>query len=427
MAETLFIRLGSQAHNTIHWLILANATSSNSDIIASGELANAEQLTQLTDKAQQRQVQIIVPSCDVLLRKLTVPAKSSRAMRLATPYMLEDELAQDVEQLFFAYHEQPNDKDGNNCFAAIVSQSQMEQWLAWLATADIETTTFVPEVLAMPLNGDTWSAVTLGSNHEQQIIVRQDNWQGFTADLTTWQLQCKALTDNSDTLPNEGSDDEADNENSSVIIENYSPLTNADTIHLSPMPEELPMALLAKHYHESKFNLLQGQYKVKDVRSTNLNQWLWVAGIATFALLLNLSFKGVQLWQVTAQQKAVEEQVITTYKAAFPHTKRVRVSTIKSQLNQKLLQLGAGNDSEGFLALLVSIQPAFLQVPALKPETLKFDMKRQELRLQANADDYQAFEKFKNILEQAKLTVKQGAQNTQDNVVTGSFTIQSRG
>lgn len=427
MAETLFIRLGSQAHNTIHWLILANATSSNSEIIASGELSNAQQLNQLTEKAQQRQVNIIVPSCDVILKKLTVPSKSSRAMRLATPYMLEDELAQDVEQLFFAYNEQANDADGNNCFTAVVSHSQIEQWLTWLAEADIETNTLLPEVLAMPINDNKWSAIALGSYQEQQVIVRQDNWQGFTVDLATWQLQCMALNADKDASKKEGSEDKSDDEDNSQIIENYSPLSNSDDLHLSPMPEELPMALLAKHYHQSKFNLLQGQYKVKDVRSSNSNQWLWVAGIAIFSLLLHFSFKGVQLWQVTAQQEAVEEQIITTYKKAFPNTKRVRISTIKSQLNQKLLQLGAGDNSEGFLALLVRVQPAFLKVPDLKPETLKFDGKRQELRLQANASNYQTFEKFKGILEQQNLEVKQGAQNTQGDVVTGSFIIKNRG
>ena len=427
MTETLFIRLGSQAQDTIHWLILANATSSNSEIIASGELSNAQQLNQLTEKAQQRLVNIIVPSCDVLLKKLTVPSKSSRAMRLATPYMLEDELAQDVEQLFFAYNEQANDSDGHNCFTAVVSHSQVELWLTWLTEAGIETNSLLPEVLAMPISDNKWSAIALGNNQEQQVIVRQSAWQGFTVDLATWQLQCMALSVIKEASKKEDSSDDDSDEDSSQVIENYSPLSNSADLRLNPMPEELPMALLARHYHQSKFNLLQGQYKVKDVRSNHSNQWLSVASVALFAILLNLSFKGVQLWQVTAQQQSVEEQVISTYKRAFPETKRVRISTVKSQLNQKLIALGATDDSEGFLALLVRVQPAFLQVPALKPDTLKFDGKRQKLRLQANANNYQTFEQFKNILEQQNLTVKQGAQNTQGDVVTGSFTIGNRG
>ena len=110
MTETLFIRLGSQADDTIHWLVVAETSNDEQEIIASGELKNAQQLGELTSKAQQRQVKILVPGCDVLLKSLQVPAKSSRAMRLAAPYMLEDGLAEEVEQLFFAYADLAKDE-----------------------------------------------------------------------------------------------------------------------------------------------------------------------------------------------------------------------------------------------------------------------------------------------------------------------------
>ena len=76
--------------------------------------------------------------------------------------------------------------------------------------------------------------------------------------------------------------------------------------------------------------------------------------------------------------------------------------------------------------MLSQVQPAFAKVPALKPESLKFDGKRQELRLQAIADDYQHFERFKTALVAANLTVQQGAQNNQGDQVTGSFSITSK-
>ncbi|MCJ8296313.1 MAG: type II secretion system protein GspL, partial [Colwellia sp.] len=187
--------------------------------------------------------------------------------------------------------------------------------------------------------------------------------------------------------------------------------------------------LMAKNYHGtlSRFNLLQGQYKVKEARSNAGRQWLWVAGVALFALLLNLSYKGAQLWQLNAEQDNVQQSIISHYKKAFPKTKRVRVSTIKSQLNRELALLGGVNDRQGFLSMLAKLQPAFAKVPALRPETLKFDGKRQELRIQATAKDYQAFEQFSVALAAANLTVKQGSQNNQGDLVTGSFSISNKG
>jgi len=427
VAETLYIRLGSQAHHTIHWLIASGSNNSETfEIIASGELANAEQLSQLTEKAGQRRVNIIVPSSDVLLKRLSVPAKSNRAMRLAVPYMLEDDLAQDVDQLFFAYADLKKDSDENNCFTAIVEHKQMQQWLAWLDAANIQSQVFVPEVLtlpkAIPDTVNEWSAIALGEGNKEQVIVRQGLWQGFTLDLVTWQLQCQAFSRQKSAV---GSEEAEEEQQEGVRINSYSPLAYSEQLNINAMPEELPLALMAKNYQSSdNFNLLQSEYKVKENHGTSLKQWYWVAAVAVFALLLNFTFKAVQLWQVNAKNEQVEAQIISEYKKAFPQTKRVRIATIKSQLNQKLAQLGGAGNSEGFLAMLAKVTPAFAKVSALKPESLKFDNKRQELRIQAIATNYQTFEQFKSALEEEGLSVKQGAQNNQGSQVTGSFSIR---
>jgi general secretion pathway protein L len=422
VTETLFIRLGSQAHNTIHWLVVAETSNKAQEIIASGELKDAQQLSELTSKAAQRQVKVLVPSCDVLLKSLKVPAKSSRAMRLAAPYMLEDSLAEDVEQLFFAYADLANDEQGSNCFTAIVSHNQIQQWLSWLADAEIYTKCILPDVLAMPFTEGSWSAISLGDSNQEQIIVRQQLWQGFTLDARAWELQCQAFS-----ADMSKSDDES-GQQKSVSIEAYSSLAHSEQLAVKAMPEELPLALMATNYGSkiSGFNLLQGQYKIKENRSHAGRQWLWVAGVAMFALLLSLGHKSAQLWQLNAEQEKVKQNIVASYKKAFPKTKRVRVSTIKSQLNRELALLGGVGDRQGFLAMLAKLQPAFTKVPALKPVSLKFDGKRQELRIQATAKDYQAFEKFSVALSSTSLTIKQGSQSNQGDQVTGSFSISNK-
>jgi len=416
MAETLYIRLGSQAEDEISWLIFSAAEQ---EIIASGVLANAEQLTELTEKSTQRVVKVFVPGCDVILKQLVAPTKSPRAMHLAVPYMLEDELATDVEQLFFAYADLSDDAAGNNCFVAVVAHAQMQFWLACLSDANIKATTLQVDILAMPLIAEQWSAIAVysasKSSGQSQIIVRQDKWQGFVLDGDAWQF----VAQNPAAMFGSGE------QNEQPIITAYSALPDSSQLTLQRVDEELPLALLAQHCHESKFNLLQGQYKTKDQHSTALTHWLWAASIAACALLLNVGYKSAQLWQLTTQQEQVETQIIARYKKAFPQAKKVRLGTIKSQLNRKITQLGGTNDSGGFLAMLAKVQPAFAKVPELKPESLKFDGKRQELRLQAISNDYQHFERFKNALSSASLKVKQGAQNNQGEQITGSYSISS--
>ena len=424
MTETLYIRLGSQANDKIHWLIESNETN---EIIASGELLDAEQLSQLTEKASQREVVVFVPGCDVALKSLNVPSNSQRAIRSAVPYMLEDDLAQDVDELFFAYSSIQKDAQDNNSFVAVVEHQQMKLWQSWLDNAKLSCKTMMTDLLAMPVVEDGWTAIKLGD----QILLRQSLWQGFVVDLDIWSIIKQQWQHTaSDVAAKNDSDDETDEINQIPVIHSYSLLcrdhdNSEETLTINALPEELPLALLAQHSKNQTFNLLQGKYKAVEKRSQVLVNWFWAAGIAIFALLLNFTISGAQLLQLSSEQQAVEQQIIDVYKKAFPNNNRVRISTIKSQLKQKIAELGSGNDSVSFLMMLEKIQPAFAKVPALKPQSIKFDSKRNEIRMQAVAKNYQNFEQFKIALEKAQLTVSQGAQNNQGEEVTGSFSISS--
>jgi general secretion pathway protein L len=450
MTETLFIRLGSMPHDIIHWLIWSNVKSENNEdnIIASGQLSGANDLSSLSEKSTQRKVIALVSSCDVALKSLFVPGKSQKAMQLAAPYMLEDDLAQDVEQLFFAYGKKNADpKSSNNCFIAAVEHQQIQTWQRWLQDAGISCKTMIPDVLAMPYIvkpldennavdfNESWSAINLG----EQVILRQGPWQGMVVDQQIWPIIYQQLNQIG---INEGSED-SKNAQRDILIHAFSTLptgqvteiisehyADKDNVTVKAMPEELPLALFAQQIavnaHQG-FNLLQGKYKLKEQKSPILKSWFWAAAIASLAVVLNIGIKAAELMQLNAQQQAIEANIIASYKKAFPASKRVRVSTVKSQLKRKMAELGSTSSDAGFLAMLAKLEPAFSQVSALKPESIKFDSKRQEIRLQAIAKDYQAFDQFKNSLEKVNLTVKQGAQNNQGDVISGSFSITDKG
>jgi len=424
MTETLYIRLGSNEQDIVHWLIWSE---NNAEIIASGELANASALEELTEKAQTRQVICLVSASDIALKQLTVPGNSQRAIRQATPYILEDSLAQDVEQLFFAYADPSTFKtenSNNNCFVAVVERAQLTKWQAWLSHAQIACKEMIPDCLALPMEANasdqqTFSAVTLG----EQLLLRQSAWQGMTVEQNLWPIIETQLLVGNAVEDHDNHEQKGEATNSHTTINSYSALTTS-RFNVQAMPAELPLALLATHAKALKFNLLQGEFKVKQVRSDNITNWLSVAAFFAVALLLTFFFKGLQLQQLSAQQTEVKNHIVKVYKKAFPKTRRVNVATVRSQLKRKLASYGSATSQEGFLTMLAKVRPAFATVSQFKVQSLKFDSKRQELRLQASANDYQSFEKFKIALEKAKLTVSQGSLNNQDDQVTGSFSIK---
>lgn len=402
MAESLLIRLGSQANDVIHWLI---TSADKQEIIGSGELANAEQLSELTEKAATRKVTILVPSCDIALKQLTVPSKSKKALKQAVPYMLEDELAEDVNKLFFAYANIKSDQA--NCFVAVVDHEQMALWLSWLADAEINALEMFPDALAMPLVENRYSAIALG----EQIILRKAKWQAVTIDASLWQLY-------SDRWKTE---DE-------IYIEHYSPLSaDNQAVELVPQPEELPLFLFAKNLETCPINLLQGVYKKKSSSGNVFWQyWRVAASFVAVALLLNLTGKAIHLYQLDKQQSALQEKIQSIYQTTFAdeNSKEVNFNKIKSLVNFKVRVAVGEGGGEKFFPLIDKILPSFIAVKNLKPQTLQYDHKHNEIRMQALASGYQDFEAFKIELEKVDLKVSQGSQNNQGDQILGSFSIK---
>ena len=99
MSEQLLIRLGSQAGQPISWLVWSTAAQ---EVIASGDLPSADALGQLAERLGPRPVSVLVPAADVVLKEVVLPAKPSRQILQALPYMLEDDVTEDIEQLWLA-------------------------------------------------------------------------------------------------------------------------------------------------------------------------------------------------------------------------------------------------------------------------------------------------------------------------------------
>ena len=96
---------------------------------------------------------------------------------------------------------------------------------------------------------------------------------------------------------------------------------------------------------------------------------------------------------------------------------------IRRQIKNKLAQLSNGGET-GFLYLLDSLTPIFKEVKEFTPESLRFDAKRAELRVRANAKDFQSFNAVKQRLENSGFVVEQGSLSNSGNLVAGELRIK---
>ena len=396
--EQLLVRLGANHIDPISWLVYSRTED---EIIASGELPNAEALSSLTERAGQRSVIALAPSSEILLKWVELPPKAGRKIISAIPFMLEDELATDISQQFFAI----GPKRGDEQAVAVVSHEKMELWQSWLSEAGLFCDTIIPDVLAVPVTENGWSVLTLG----EQLLVRQDTFKGVQGEAT-WLLP---------TLVHFTAQQE-----SPITITNYAgiDLSTLPNIEEAQAPLELPMQVLAKEAIQSSFNLCQGDYKVKRKRSGVLNQWRVAAVLAVLALCTSLIDKGFSLYQLKAQNQALSSEINTAVKAGFPNIGTYR--NVRLKLQSELAKLEQGGGSASMLIMLDQLAPAF-SATDVKPQTLRFDATRTEIRIQAQGKNFEALEQFKRTAENAGFVVEQGAINNRDNGVVGTVSVRS--
>ncbi len=397
MSERLVVRLGSEASHDIHWLIWS---SNEKEIIASGSLNGAGQLDKLRDKAANRAVLVLVPGSDVALRSVALPGKLTRQVKQALPYMLEEELAADVDSLHFSVL---GIEDGLARVAA-VDVAKMGNWLRWLADAGLKTRQLLPDLLCLPIEERCWSAVQL----DEEWLVRQGAYHGLVAEplLMPFLLE-KQITE---TIPEQ--------------ISSYSPIPEQAPGNWQLQELDLPMQILALGALGSKVNLLTGEFQPQKEYSKNWGYWKKVVIVAGICLSVGLVDNFMTLQTLKKEEQALKEQITNVYRQVFPEQKNVRYARIKRQIKQQLAAMDSSAGQTGFLYFLDELIPAFSKVPGFTPLSLKYDSQRREVRIQATASSFQSFEAFREAAG-GKFEVKQGALSNQAGLVSGSLTIRS--
>ena len=135
-----------------------------------------------------------------------------------------------------------------------------------------------------------------------------------------------------------------------------------------------------------------------------------------------IAAQGLQVVQLNKQAEQLKSEAVATYQKAFPR-KKVRVALLRRQISNELKAISATQQG-GFLDLADKFVSVYSQVKDFQPETLRYDHKRNELRIRVKAKDFQVFGQVKTILEQKGLTVQQGSLNNDGDAVIGEIRLR---
>ena len=401
MNEFLIVRLSNSATQAIQWIVWSE---SQKEVIASGELADRSALSELSTYAENRRTIVLVSAQSLVLTDVEVPAGASRQFEAMLPYVLEDELAQDVEQLHFVVLSKA---DGRAQVCAVERQF-LQTTLNELRDLGCQVHQVLPDVLALP-NTEGISAVELNG----QWLLKKSDYFGMSIEADWLNLIAQS--------------DWVKQEDDFLTLTAYSALpelTLSEEQNWHNGEPKLVMQLLAEQAVTNKVNLLTGSFKPKSSFSRHWKVWQKVAIAAVFLMAVIVVDNVLKVQRYETQAAAYRAESERIFRQSLPgKTKIPTVSYLKREMEREASRLSGGAESNALLPLMVKLPPLLKQVPGLNLTSFKFDERRNEVRLQAQSKDFQTFEKAAALLNE-QFEVEQGQLNRSGSNVNGSFVLK---
>ncbi|MCG9606950.1 type II secretion system protein GspL [Vibrio alginolyticus] len=408
MSEFLTVRLSSEPQSPVQWLVWS---TSQQEVIASGELSSWDQLGELTPYAEKRSCIALLPGNECLIKRVEIPKGAARQFDSMLPFLLEDEVAQDIEDL----HLTILDKDATHATVCGVEREWLKQALDTFRAANIIFRKVLPDTLALPLEEQGISALQI----DQHWLLRQSNYQAVSIN-EAW----LAMFLQSDWVA-------LDDEEQSPTIFSYTALPSDDVqqqsgIEWQAKPAELVMSLLSQQAITSGVNLLTGTFKTKSSFSKYWRVWQKVAIAACLLVAVIVTQQVLKVQQYEAQAEAYRTESERIFRSVLPGKQRIpTVSYLKRQMNDEAKKYGGSGDGDSLLGWLALLPETLGQVKAIEVNSIRYDGNRSEVRLEAKSSDFQHFETARVKLEE-KFTVEQGPLNRNGDAVFGSFTLKPR-
>lgn len=370
-------------------------------------------LDEVAEYVSGNKIVVLVPSMFFMFASATLPATNRQRTLKALPYVLEDQLADDVEDLHFAIG--PRDAEGQTP-CAVVRREFMSNWLVWLKSFGIQPHIMLPDVLGSPLDKNHWTIVRDGPYY----YVRTQGNSGFVVEQTNAALILSlALAEAGDNKPEQ------------IYLADVDPQAGPllDISQLDCPVESRDFASEATAWwrdvaDKPELDLLQGDFSRREQIGKYWKPWVPAAAMLAGIILLQLIVSAVDYVRFSGKLETLQEEIITTYKTAFPEAKKIVNPRV--QMEQKLKALkGGGGNTEGFLNILSRSGEVLAGTQGLDIRNMRY--RDGKLEISMDLGDLQILDKLKQQLtEKAGLKVEILSANAKGNKVESRIQVVER-
>jgi len=412
MADWLLLRLPRSPDQPATWLVV-DPRGNPSGPPQAGPLSLA------APRAAGRRICILVPGSDVLLAEPEVPAKAGTKLQQVVPYALEEQLADDIDDLHFAMGKRVG--ESSRIPVAVVRRSLMDEWMTTLKSNGLDPDAVYADSDLLPQNPGQAVALL----EEDTVVVRPPGGSPVTLPIEALG-EALAIAQGSPELTASGA--------RGLVLytgaaewQQHSQQVEALREHFDGIKIQLltggPLALFAQQLPiSSPINLLQGIYTPTTSRTVGWQAWR-VAALLFVALVgLHIVGKATQLTLLKRSEHTLDTSIGETFRSMLPGEQMA--PDPRRLIEQRLTLARGAAASNGLLEALEALVQARGSAPGTVVQALSF--REGALDLKVSAPDAASLDRVSQSLRgngwQAELT----SGSTQGKAYEGRIQIRPR-
>jgi len=419
MADLLVLRFNDTQADLVEWVSVDQFGGQLGDV-SRGDLASAGAA------ATGRKVIALVPSFSVLRLFAEIPVRAAAKVLKALPFAMEEQLADDVEDLHFAVGKRDTD---NRLPVAVVQREKMDAWLEQVEAAGID-------LAGVYSDGDSISDVpntTILLAEADSVLLRDTAGEVAVADL----IGLDALLDLWLTKRSVEAGDDAPppinllvyatpdtQETLNPILEQIRPLI--ETLDVKVLPDGALPRMAAQSAINPGINLLQGDY----ARSSNLAAywpaWKTTAILLACLLVVLVGSKTLEIRSLNSEVERLDAAIEQAFRYTFPDVKDIRDP--RGLLESKLRAMGRDPDSTSsnlFLSTLKTMSAAVSGSTQGKAKLQAINYRTGMMELRVLAPDVGTLDKIqKEISRSGELQAEIQSANPEGEMVLGRLQIK---
>lgn len=405
MAETLFIDLDGETT----WCLCG---AGGATVRAGG----AEDLSGAAE-AFEGEVVVTVPTRDVLRTTARVPSRQYRQILQAVPYAVEEQLAMDVDDCFFAL----GGRTPSGAVEVLVTaRENMESWTARLRELGVAAATMLPASELVPRTAGVDALVD-----GPRATLRWGEGSALETDTVNLAAAIALIARQDKPHINIHMPEDAPEDQQASVDLQVSELGAGE----ETPPEVRKFSGDAGNWLRGNYltgnlspvNLLQGEYKV-EADKPGKSVWRSVAALAACAVGLHLASLVGQGVYLSRQASAYEETYRALYRETFPADKNVRDYRWRWDSH-----LGKSSGEGGQFLALFARSSRGLEGAGLTLDNVNYNESRGDLVLQVTAGKSEALVAYAQALASQGLDAEIGTISQDGSGVRGSIRVKAGG